>query len=76
MSHPERACTRCVLEMGHMRPRGPRTVATVVCTARDGLQWFACDKPEHQREYDDPTTPTRTTPIAEWFLGVTEERSR
>jgi hypothetical protein len=89
--HPERKCTRCMLDRSQIvQERLPSAapaldwatewcaevnsnavpLATVVCTAADGLQWFACDKPEHQAEYGDPSTPTRTTPIAEWFAQL------
>jgi hypothetical protein len=37
--------------------------ATVVCTATDGLQWYACDELAHQER-------AATRPIAEWFAEL------
>jgi hypothetical protein len=34
--------------------------ATVVCTASDGLQWYACDDEAHREG-------AATMPLSEWF---------
>lgn len=47
-------------------PNGRRwcgTLATVVCTDRDGLQWYACDNEEHREGAE-------TMPIDEWWRLV------
>lgn len=69
---PERPCTRCMLDAARSGEQPiAATLATVVCTARDGLQWYACDKPEHRAEYDDASIPAAVVmPIAEWWTSV------
>lgn len=55
LAHPDRCCNG-----------GPNGFAwcgrpaTVVCTAKDGLQWFACDNTTHQEKAD-------TEAIDVWF---------
>lgn len=53
--HPIRKCNG--------GPSGPwcGKVATCVCAARDGLQWFACDA---------HTEGAATEPIAAWFVRL------
>ena len=43
--------------------------ATVVCTAADRLQWFACDRPEHQRDLGGAPAAA-FEPIGPWFARV------
>lgn len=45
-------------------------VATVVCTDRNGLQWFACGELEHQEN------ARHAEPIAEWFERLEHALSR
>lgn len=40
-------------------------LATVVCTAADKLQWFACDRDEHH--VDDEGRKASLEPIGGWF---------
>lgn len=42
------------------------TRATLVCTAPDGLQWYACERPEH-------SAGATTEPIDQWFARILAE---
>jgi hypothetical protein len=56
--HPQRNCNG--------GPHGKAwcgELATVVCTAEDGMQWYACDDRDHQEG-------AKTQPIGEWFARI------
>jgi hypothetical protein len=62
-THPPHYCNGGI-RRGHWLGCGD--VATVVCTERDAilpLQWFACDKAEHQ-------AGGTAEPIASWFARI------
>ena len=60
MSAPTRKCTGRLVD-GSIERCDER--ATLVCTAPDRLQWFACDLPEH-------SAGTTTEPIDQWFARI------
>lgn len=45
--------------------------ATVVCTAKDGLQWYACSDPKHHK--DDKGNEAEVMPIEKWWKEFDEK---
>jgi hypothetical protein len=64
MEHPKRHCNG-----GPTQRSACGKPATVVCTARDDRQWYACDDRDHQEN-------ALTEPIEAWFKRIFEVNSK